>query len=816
MRMEELQVPVVATAPERRAHACLGCMFKTRTCGATGPVDSPFVIVGESPGKNEVNKGIPFIGESGDLLKGILHKAGLLHSGVQPYVTNAIKCWPVGPKKDQNVLKAACSACRSNLITEIARHPRQVILALGAGALWSLTGDFKLKVTQERGNVYGSPLASHGIVASVHPAFLLRGGGSMSKFRQDVSLAVEILHGIERPKYVESREVILKRPDQLAKLHRGLVNRIERQGLEYIELATDIETTGFRALENRVLCTSAAWANNVSYIIPEGMHPCPELKAFMEEPKFRFIWHNGKFDIQFFHRMDIKARVDEDTMLLSYALDENKGLHDLEQVSNDAVGAPNWKAMLEEYLPNRNTSYEVIPKPVLHKYAGKDASATLQSFWVLKRRVMADRHLIKAYTKVLIPASNFLAQVENNGMLVDLERNTANEVRLTEQLKGIQGKLDAITLERFGKTVNINSPIQVGTLLYEDMDVEKIKGSTSTGKDVLTSLPRNGVIDLILEYRKASKALGTYVKNLPSHWKVKPRKWVIGHIQIDGRVRCVYLLHGTVTGRLSSRKPNLQNIPRDPLLRSQFRAAIGNILFEVDLNQAELRCLAELSGDPDLMAIYLDPDHPGLHHEVSVTLFGKDYTDENKMMAKTVNFGIVYGRTGGSIAEAFDLSAAEGDRWVNGWFKRFPVAAEFIRSCREAPLLGKLLVTPFGRKRRFGVVTRQNKNGIQNEASNFLHQSIASDVTLVANAKAIRDAEYNSRPINVVHDSGLHETLDDDANVDRQVRIVKTYMEAEAKLWGLTKVPFIADAKIGTHWGELRKYKLKPDNHFAT
>jgi DNA polymerase-1 len=430
--------------------------------------------------------------------------------------------------------------------------------------------------------------------------------------------------------------------------------------------------------------------------------------------------------------------------------------------------------------------------------------------------VLADKHLIKAYTKVLIPGSNFLARVENNGMLVDLERNQANEVRLTEVLKGIQAKLDSITLAQFNKTVNINSPIQIATLLYEDLNVEKIKGSTSTGKDILAALPKHEVVDLILSYRKGSKALGTYVQNLPSRWKLKPRKWVIGHIQIDGRVHCVYLLHGTVTGRLSSRKPNLQNIPRDPLLRSQFRAAVGNILFEVDLNQAELRCLAELSGDPGLMAIYLDPEHPGLHHEVSVTLFGPDYTDEDKMKSKTVNFGIVYGRTGISIAEAFDLPAAEGDRWVSGWFKRFPIAADFIRSCREAPLNGKLLVTPFGRKRRFGVVTRQNKNGIQNEASNFLHQSIASDITLVANAKAVDDPRYNSMPINVVHDSGLHETLDDESNLDQQVRIVKTYMEAEAKLWGLNKVPFIADAKVGTHWGELKKYKLKPDNHFAT
>ncbi len=794
-----------------KEHACVGCIFKSRTCGSSGPIDSPFVIVGESPGKNEIAKGVPFIGESGELLRNVLRRNGYDDTYPEPYITNAIKCWP-GRKKDQASLAAACKSCRANLINEISSHPREVILALGAGALWSLTGDFRAKITQVRGNIYPTSLAARGIIASVHPAFLLRGGGSLPKFRSDVGLATERMLGLKRPTYIESREVIIRTERRLNQLHRGLRNRAIRQGTRQL-VAADIETSGFQSLTDDILCTGLGWKPHVSYVIPEELASSPAAKTFLEEPQFEFLWHNGKFDILFYHRQGIKARVDHDSMLASYALDENKGLHDLEQVSNDAVGAPNWKGMLEQYLPTKKTSYRAIPRGVLHKYLGKDVSSTLQSFRVLHARIKKSPHLTTSYHKVLIPASNFLAKVEFNGIKVDRQKQQENSVRLEGIMKGLEQELNELTNLHYQKLVNINSPIQVGQLLYEDIGLTS-DGKKNTARDTLESLPQHPAVVTILKYRKAAKAKGTYVDNLYERPRFGKRGNILGfkagHVQRDGRVHATYLIHGTVTGRLSSRNPNLQNIPRDALLRSQFCAEEGNLLYEVDLNQAELRCLAELSGDPGLMEIYLDPTHPGLHHEVSVALFGEDYTGEHKMQAKAVNFGIVYGRTGASLAEAFDLSVDEGDRWVEGWFKRFPLAGEFIKECRSAPLRGNALFTPFGRMRRFGIVNRANRQSIENEASNFLHQSIASDITLLANAKAVEDPAYEGMPVNVVHDSGLHETRSDREHVLRQIALIKHYMEEEPKLWGLNKVPFKADAKVGTHWGTLQA----PEKYF--
>jgi DNA polymerase-1 len=758
---------------------------------------------------------MPFIGESGGLLKKQLQAAGYNADHPEPYITNAVKCSP-GDKKDQTALKHACQACRGNLIAEIAAHPRSVILALGAAAIWSLTGDYSLKITQVRGQVFPSPLASHGIVASVHPAFLLRGGGSINKFKSDIGLAAEAIQNIKRPRYKNSTETILHTVDDFMQVIDRLTYVVwwyKVLGLSPVPIATDIETTGFSALENLILCLAFTWEDEHSYVIPEEAFEDEEYLAAMKDflewssDEVIFIWHNGKFDIQFFWAIDIDARVDEDLMLLSYTLDENKGLHDLEQVSNDAIKAPNWKAMLDEHKPDKNASYDVIPRPILYKYAGKDVAATLQSWRVLHPRVNGDLNSRTAYYELMVDASHLLGRIETVGIKVDQEQVKYNMARLDKEMTELQRDFDAYTMELCGQTFNMQSPPQITRLLFDILSLEAPKGERSTGKDILATMEHKA-IDFVLAYRRLAKKKGTYVKVLLP-WRREKNRIIRGHVKRDGRVHASYLIHGTVTGRLSSRKPNMQNQPRDPEIRSQFCSEDGHVLIEVDLNQAELRVLAELSRDPGLMEIYLDPDHPGLHHEVSITLFGSGYNKDEKVRAKAVNFGIVYGRTGGSIAEEFNMPKAEGERWVSGWASRFPHAWDYIQKCREAPLKGRTLITNFGRKRRFGIVTRANAHSVQNEASNFPFQSIASDVTLKSTGRVVRDRRYKCVPVNLIHDAGLHEVINDLDIIDYQVALIQYYMAKEAPLWGLSTVPFTTEAELGTHWGKSTKYKVK-------
>lgn len=747
---------------------------------------------------------MPFVGESGRLLETTLDYAYSqlpAKARIEPFFTNALSCLPIA--KDPNKLAVGCRTCHDRLARELHAHPRKVILALGNPAAWSTTGDYSIKITQRRGETFETEFGQ--VLITTHPAFLLRGGGSYAKFKEDVTNAVSLGLDIKRPRYIDSEAVVLQNGSHIDWLTWELTHNPPTPG-QPTPIATDLETSGFSPRQDDILCIGLGYEPNTSYIIPEELVHTKNTHALLSLNKqvVRWIWHNGKFDVGFARAQKIgKPRIDEDTMMLSYALDETKGLHDLEQMSADAIGAPNWKAMLHKYLPKKSASYRVIPKPVLHKYLGKDISATLQSWQVLRPRVQARPRLELLYTHTLLPLSDFLVTVEGNGLKVDKTQVKKNEVRLTQELKVLSAKINKISRAIFGHDINPNSPQQVAELLYDGVRLPTIKKKRSTDKRILKMLPPNATKDLIIEWRKHSKSLNTYSIG------------ILKHIEQDGRVHQTYLIHGTVTGRLATRNPNTQNIPREPELRSQFVASDGYLLLEVDFNQAELRILACLSGDPALYEIYSDPEHPGLHHELSVHLFGPKYTHEDKMRAKMVNFGIVYGRTGKSLADEYHLSEAEGDRWVEGWFDRFPVAGKFIRRCRQAPMDGKILFTPFGRERRFGVVSKENAREIQNEAANFPHQSISSDANCHATIKAhhhLKRINLKPRPVNLIHDSNLWEVPNNLPLIRKQARIIIKYMEEEPALWGLTQVPFVGEAKLGQAWGHLKSFDPYSDD----
>jgi DNA polymerase-1 len=357
------------------------------------------------------------------------------------------------------------------------------------------------------------------------------------------------------------------------------------------------------------------------------------------------------------------------------------------------------------------------------------------------------------------------------------------------------------------------------------MKIPKFKGRYTTDKKVLEKLPRTPVIDALFKVRKVSKEYGTYVKNIPKY------------MDIDGRVHATYLLHGTKTGRLASNNPNLQNVPRNPRVRGQYVADKGRRFLEPDLNQAELRVLACLSGDKALCHIY-ETAGMSLHNEVRADIWGypKDWSpayvreqlqkfglteetrfgekgddrivEEQKMRAKAVNFGIVYGRTAPSLAEEFDIKADEAQMWINRWFKKFPQAKEFMDKCRNVPVLGQVLVSPFGNKRRFGVVGNERLEAMQNEASNFLPQCSASHCNLHA-AMELRELlaeKYDTYSANLVHDSNLIDCPDDDNIVREVAQIAIRKMEEIPSKWGFTRIPFVAEAKMGYRWGSLSSY----------
>lgn len=774
--------------------SCKDCPFGGAKVGWKGDEASPLVIVGESPGREERKLGKPFMGPSGQVLDETTKRA---KSSISPLYTNAITCYPPAADKNLAVLKNACGMCHVSLHEEIKRYPRKVILALGNGALWSLTGMYGLKITQVRGKLFPSPLASVGVVAAVHPAFLLRGGGSYRQFVMDVLYAIDLADGKCTPKEAIKPQYLVHNKASLRALHKLLMNGGERI------IAADKETSGFSPRENYVLDIGLAWNPKYVHILPAELMSTLEYKEILEAPHLRWVWHNGKFDVQWDHHLNIQARVDEDTMLQSYTLDENRGIHDLEQVGSDLLGAANYKHVMKPYQ-GKGKSYAMCPKKTLHPYLAIDVSNTLQIHTIQRDLIRRDPGLEKLYTRTLLPGSKMLARVESTGMQVDVARVEANKVVYEAQSAELERKINEIAIAHIGESINprftsdgefINprSPKQLAILLFDVLKLP-IQHGRSTNVDALEGLPQVPIVKLLLEYRKIQKGLTTYVLT------------AIENMESDGRVHSTYLLHGTPTGRLASRYPNMQNIPRLAILRGQFVAKCGYVLIEADLNQAELRSLATLSGCKALCLIY-ETDGMSLHVETSISIFGEDYTDEQKMRAKAVNFGIVYGRTAASLAEEFNVSIEEAQRWINAWFTRFPGATAFIHNCRMAPLRGQNLRTPFGNMKRYGVVSQDKLNDIQNQSANFPHQSIASHCNLHS-AIETQDQllqEFDTNIVNLVHDSIIVEAPNDERTIAWVSRILIDKMEEVPRKWGLTRIPFKADVKVGTRWGKLEK-----------
>lgn len=808
---------------------CQSCPFKTKTCGTRGPEDSPFVIVGESPGTRELITGKPLSGPSGVLLKEVLDSAGFSSLGIEPYVINALDCYPAN--KDMKKLLTATHACNSRVKAQLESHPRKVILALGVAASWAVTGNYGIRITKDRGQVLSSPYAEHGAVITFHPAYLLRNGSALGVWKKDVRQAVTLLKGEKLDTWTEPTWHVIKKPSEYAS--------IVDQYLGSDELITgDVETDGFHYMDNRMLCLGITQFDGDHVdIIPENLlYGMPHITKKLVE-NGRWNWHNGLFDIKWFRIMGMMAQVHEDTMLLSYALNAERGFHDLDQVAQHWLGAPRHKEMLPKLASNQ--SYRDYEPALLYKYNAIDLSKTHKAWVPLREAVNEDaEHAKNLYENLLIPAADFIAKMQMYGVEADVEKIEANVELHDRELLEIRAKINGYALKHLGREINPGSPLQMKDLLYGAMGLGRMVDGTAEN-DLINVKRRteHPIVDIILDYREVAKRKGTYVANiLPNPERKKnPR----GFIKSDGRIHADYKLHGTSTGRLAGSEPNMLNQPRGPIIRSQFRASPGKIFVEVDLNQAELRSLALMSGDPVLMDIYTKNEVS--IHDVTTSAFYASKADiiadaaiaqlvrtqlllrpdfpqdkiygEAKMRGKAVNFGIVYGREAFSLAREFNISIVEAQRWIDDWLELYSGAADFIDYCRRAPLENRDLVTVFGRKKRVGLISRDTLRNIQNEFANFPHQSTASDIMLktAIEVHPVLVAKWNAHIWNELYDAIYFECDASDDMLQQSVPYIQEVITRVPRDHGLLRIPFLGDAKIGYNWGVMKDYDPTKD-----
>lgn len=704
--------------------------------------------------------------------------------------------------------------CRKRLFDDIIASGCDYILAVGSFVISALTGDSKATVGRS-GQPYKITISTEFdekecvIIPCHRPELLQVKPIEFTRFIRSIELAVHALMGkniLQTPH--ETKWTLLDSEKAVLEYDKLL----DVQNIEY--LACDIETTGLNYLTDDVLCIGLSHAKGQAVVIPQNMIHCDCVKRLMNKHKIKYIWHNGKFDLNFLAHLGYTVRVDEDTILLHYALDENSGIHGLELLSMQLLGASDYKKQLKGNLDEPGDSYGKLPLCILHEYQAKDADYTLQIFHILRKCVSDDPKLNWMYINILVKAQNFLSGVERRGfythkqLLLDANETLQMQIfDMENQVKTEANKywdaaqyVSDMGVKKEPAAFNPGSPKQVAWLLYKKLHcvpkISNMKGRAagslpSTDEKTILSIPNKPpVVEKLLELRHLKKLHSTYVVS------------ILDKRDHMGRIHSTYSLYGTTTGRLSSKKPNLQNIPRNKMIKALFGASQGRLIMECDYKSAELRALAMYSQDPFLIRIFRE--NFDMHDETASAMFGKDFTSEQRMQAKMINFGIMYGRGPKTIAEACKISVQEAQESINKWLARMPAAAAYLKSRRALIKSGCVLSTPFGRKRRFPLVTHNTLNTFQNEACNFAIQSIASDFTLMTGIRIQPELlKYDAFIVNLVHDSLIIELPDDKEIAALLFKWIPEQMCATPKQWFNLPFDFLADASIGTHWGKL-------------
>lgn len=557
------------------------------------------------------------------------------------------------------------------------------------------------------------------------------------------------------------------------------------------------------------------------------------LNEVLNQPDITYIWHNGKFDTgRLKYMCNIDARVDEDTMLQHYVqVNEKQGTHGLKDLGQLYLQAPAWDDELDKIkrewcrkrkVPLKDFTYDSIPTETLIPYMQRDCIATYRLHQVFNKIARPGSEFIY---KKLCKASNVYGAMELAGQLIDVEYLEDLEFTLDEMITEAQARLDRVSGKYWNPQLyaaatgakvksdtefSPKSPKQLKWMLGEVMGYQVPATDATTMQTLMDDLARLGdkadpdskeFLESILAVRKYSKYLETYALGIRDV------------LCKDFRVRCTFNLHGTETGRLSSSNPNMQNIPRNKMIKNLIVAPKGKILLQLDYSQAELRVLAMMSRDPALIEIYRSGQD--LHDAISDMMFGpgahKD--KEKRMLAKTINFGIAYGRGPGSIATTFGKTMAEAREIIERWFKPMPLVREYIYERRRMANRGDPCTTIFGRERHF-VITDSELNHIQNEYINTPIQGTASDFTMLSLLNIYDYLEANwkgkARLISTVHDSIILE-VEDDPTVIAEVGNDCVNIMAQTPLEYVPDcpVPFVADAEIGYKWGEMYKLNME-------
>lgn len=605
------------------------------------------------------------------------------------------------------------------------------------------------------------------------------------------------------------------------KSFENLLTNLKKQTL----IAIDTETTSVNALEADLVGVSIAYNEKIqakdsrvcvfedmgqtkSFYIPvfhkvgeqlDMDYVLQKLKPIFEDDKISKTFQNAKYEINTMRKYGISfAGIIFDTMLASYVNDPSRK-HGLKIQS--AENLDYFMTEIDELIGKgkKQITMDDVEIDKASDYACDDAFVTLEltRYWQNK----LDDESKKLLYEIEVPTALVLAEMEAQGVTLDVDYLESLAKELNENLKDIESKI----YSESGETFNINSPKQLASILFEKMGLEyktKKRGAQkfSTDAKVLEELAKeHDIAKYLLEYRHYAKMKSTYVDALPE--LISP---------IDRKIHTSYNQTVTVTGRLSSSNPNLQNIPVRTQLGNRIRKAFvpedrdSQVLLSADYSQIELRLLAHVSNDENLIHAFNTGED--IHAITAAKVFGvdiKDVTKEQRSRAKAVNFGIVYGQTRYGLASALNISNAEAQIFIDKYFETYPKVKEYMENAIQDAYRFGYSKTMYGRKRYLLDELMSSNHNIkefaQRAAINTPLQGAASDLIKLAMidlGKKLKDNNLKSKMIMQVHDELILETYKNE--LDMVKILVKQAMELNQPL----KVPLVVDFAYGPSWME--------------
>ena len=585
--------------------------------------------------------------------------------------------------------------------------------------------------------------------------------------------------------------------------------KMKAENIGYV--AFDTETNSLDAVEADMvgfsLCTSENDACYVPLLHKENDkqidfdQAIDILKSILEDNGIKKILHNMKFDALVVDKYNINIKNYDDTMLMSYSIGSGGIRHKLDTLikyyfDHDAIS---FKDLIGSGK-DKKTFQELSIKEA-GKYAAEDADMTLRLWKRFKSFMVKDKQ-VKIYEIIEKPLAQVIMNMEKHGISIDVNKLNELSVKFEEKLKN----LEKSCYKLIGEEINLGSPKQVGEILFDKLALPGGKktstGSWSTNAEVLENLANEGYDfpKILLEWRALSKLKTTYTDTLPTYLNIK-----------TNRIHSSFAMATTSTGRLASSDPNLQNIPirsdDGRMIRKAFIPERGNILISSDYSQIELRLIAHIADEKNLINAFLD--EIDIHSSTASEVFNiplNDMTPDIRRNAKAINFGIIYGISAFGLAKQLNISRTEASEFIKASFKKYPSIRDYMDETKKFANENGFVKTLLGRKCLVEDINSKNaatRSFMERAAINAPIQGSAADIIkramiILGNNKKL--AKLETKMLLQVHDELIFETKKE--NCEESIKIIKKEMEsANLPILNLN-VPLIADTNFGNNWDE--------------